>query len=170
VDNFLVENHIVFADKIACQKKKKLPKYIDIEDLKSAAYMGLVKAATKYDNEFGASFTTFAFYRISGEIDDYLRKFHRRAFMSLQQEDGQIDVPEKQKIKSVDFFEKFEKTLSQKMTYVLRSYFYEDKSLKEIGEDLGITESRVSQILTQTKSIIKDNFSGDDLWEELLAA
>lgn len=170
MSNFLVENNINFADKIACQKKKTLPKYIDLDELKSAAYMGLVKAARRYDADFGATFTTFAYYRISGEIEDYLRKFHHRVFLSLQQEEGCLDLPQPKKVNTFGFFEKFEKTLPKKMSIVLKSYFYEDKSLKEIGAELGITESRVSQILTQSKTIIKDNFSGEDLWEELLVA
>ena len=97
MSNFLVENNINFADKIACQKKKTLPKYIDLDELKSAAYMGLVKAARRYDADFGATFTTFAYYRISGEIEDYLRKFHHRVFLSLQQEEGCLDLPQPKK-------------------------------------------------------------------------
>ncbi len=45
------------------------------------------------------------------------------------------------------------KTLSQKEQMVVSLYYYDELTLKEIGQIMGLTESRISQI--HTKSIIK---------------
>jgi RNA polymerase sigma factor for flagellar operon FliA len=45
------------------------------------------------------------------------------------------------------------KTLSEKEQMVVSLYYYDELTLKEIGEVLGLTESRISQI--HTKAIIK---------------
>lgn len=45
------------------------------------------------------------------------------------------------------------KTLTQKEQMVISLYYYEELTLKEIGEIMGLTESRISQI--HTKSIIR---------------
>ena len=66
----LVLNFIPLAHKIAFERARKLPKRITIDELKSAAYMGLVDAASKSD---GSGFSSYASLRINGEITDYLR-------------------------------------------------------------------------------------------------
>jgi RNA polymerase sigma factor FliA len=58
--------------------------------------------------------------------------------------------------------------LPEKQRLVLSLYYYEDLNLKEIGQVLDVTESRVSQLHTQAimklKARLKDNFqSADDL-------
>lgn len=60
-----------FADNTALHYFKKTPRSVNYDELKSAAYMGLVKAASKYDGE--NDFAPYAFCRMSGEIKDYLR-------------------------------------------------------------------------------------------------
>jgi len=52
-----------------------------------------------------------------------------------------------------DFLEKEIASLSDREQKILMLYYYEDLMLKEIGETLGITESRVSQI--HTKALLK---------------
>jgi RNA polymerase sigma factor FliA len=44
------------------------------EDLESAGMMGLIQALDHYSKENGVQFNTFAYYRIRGNIVDYLRK------------------------------------------------------------------------------------------------
>lgn len=60
------------------------------------------------------------------------------------------------------------KSLPEKQRLVLSLYYYEDLNLKEIGQVLDVTESRVSQLHTQAvlklRSKLKDDFySPDDL-------
>ena len=163
--NELIEENVDFASKIAFIFKKKLPKNIDVEDLKSSAYYGLVKAAHRYDDALGV-FTTFAYCRIVGEIKDYLRKFHHRSFLSLEDSGDFVSKT----VKSGDFLEKFQKDLPSDSISILKSYFYDDKSMKEIGESLNLSESRISQVITSCKTIIKENYEKEELWADLYAA
>lgn len=68
------------------------------EDLENTGIMGLLQALNKYDASRGVQFTTFAYYRIRGNIVDYLRSVDelprndrsnygkaRRAINNLQQ-------------------------------------------------------------------------------------
>lgn len=47
-------------------------------------------------------------------------------------------------------------TLDEKKRLVLTLYYYEGMNLKEIGEILGLTESRISQILSEGVSLLRE--------------
>ena len=69
--NDLVIKNLSCADKIAYYKSKRVPRSVHLDELKSAAYMGLFDAACKYDGS--CPFMGYAISRINGEIKDYLR-------------------------------------------------------------------------------------------------
>src|SRR5439155_8319416 len=58
---------------IAARIKDQLPKEIEFDDLVAYGTQGLLEAADRYDGKHGASFTTFAYYRVRGAIFDGLR-------------------------------------------------------------------------------------------------
>lgn len=154
----LVVNYMPLANKIAWAKRKTTPICITIDELKSAAYMGLVEAASRFDPARGVAFGVFARMRIAGEITDYLRTFKWSSKMiSLDFSQVLSDTLE-YKIKEVDFpnefFDKVTKHLSAIERRIIRMYYMEDKSLKEIGLQEGISESRVSQILKKCRQQI----------------
>jgi RNA polymerase sigma factor for flagellar operon FliA len=47
------------------------------EDLVSAGIVGLLQALDSYDNTKNVQFNTFAYYRIRGNVIDYLRKIDK---------------------------------------------------------------------------------------------
>jgi RNA polymerase sigma factor for flagellar operon FliA len=53
--------------------------------------------------------------------------------------------------------------LSEKERTVVTLYFYEDLTLREIGQALGLTEGRISQILKKTLGKLRDFISEDHL-------
>jgi RNA polymerase sigma factor for flagellar operon FliA len=78
----LVIKHIPMAHSIAVQIWRRAPQAMDIEELKSLAYLGLVSAATRWyayceRNEYDSGrvefFTTYATRRMKGSIFDSLR-------------------------------------------------------------------------------------------------
>jgi len=71
----LIILNINLANAIAAKKKRALS-HIHYEDLQSAAYMGLVEAANNYDSNKNDCFQSFAVWRISGAIKDYLREIN----------------------------------------------------------------------------------------------
>ncbi|MCK4445881.1 MAG: FliA/WhiG family RNA polymerase sigma factor [Candidatus Marinimicrobia bacterium] len=189
------------------------------EDLYQYGIVGLLSALEKFQLEFGASFKTFAYKRIYGEVMDAIRKtgtlnrkqakdinriltatgelstalmrdptpvevceeigitedeyYHIQQFAnlnftlsldekvfndgenSLTREDMIADetqippdvVLEKQGIK--EELKKLIKELPERQRLILALYYYEELTLFDIGQVLGISESRVSQILNQ---------------------
>jgi len=160
--NKLIENYLPLANSLAYEKKKSLPKKVDIDDLKSAAYFGLVDAAQKYI-ESKSSFGTYARWRITGEIKDFIRESCRdnsRCSISLDQPDENGNslaesVPQKQEVQTNDFFEETTKKLNDLDKNILSMYYVKDMSMKEIGSKIGVSESRISQILKKSRDKVK---------------
>ncbi len=69
----LVADNLPYVRAIAARIKDQLPKEIEFEDLVAYGTQGLLEAADRYDGKHGASFTTFAYYRVRGAIFDGLR-------------------------------------------------------------------------------------------------
>ena len=69
----IVEYHFL-VEHIAKRLQRRLPNYIDGEDLKSAGYIGLIEAIDRYDEERGVPFRGYAEIRIQGAMLDHLRK------------------------------------------------------------------------------------------------
>lgn len=86
----LVLDHVFFAEQIANNWFKKTPPQIQLDELKSAAYMGLCDAATRHD--YQRDFKAFAAFRIVGEIKDYLRslRWSKSAIVELFAEGFEI--------------------------------------------------------------------------------
>jgi RNA polymerase sigma factor for flagellar operon FliA len=203
------------VSKIALQ----LPPHIDKQDLTSAAMVGLINAADRFDPERGVLFKTFAEQHVRGTILDELRSYdvlsrsmrdkfkrlsrelctlehqlgrnptseevagalgislddyfellddvHVFTFISLDDswegEDGSplclADVlceseakNPQQQVMSMQLAEMLGQaidSLPEKERQAVTLYYNEDLNLKEIGELLGLTESRISQIISQ---------------------
>ena len=58
--------------------------------------------------------------------------------------------------------------LPDRLRTVIRATFFEDRPLKEVADDLGVTESRISQIRTEALKMLRDGLNAN-LDPELLA-
>ncbi len=164
--NALIEQYIPLANKLARQKKKTLPHKITFEELQSAAYMGLVDAASRFDESKGFSFSTFAYWRIIGEMQDYLRELGWGSnkgdlISSLDQEtDEEIllkdTIQSKTESNSEEFLEDITKDLPPIAKEIFFHYYFENMSLKEIGKLYNVSESRISQLIGEFKKTIRD--------------
>lgn len=72
-EQLVLEYHSL-VKKIALHIKRRLPSYIELEDLLQSGFVGLIEARKAYQENMGASFETFASIRIQGAIIDALRK------------------------------------------------------------------------------------------------
>jgi RNA polymerase sigma factor FliA len=82
----LVERHADLVRRIAYHLAGRLPASVEVEDLIQAGMIGLLEAATNFNDGRGATFETYAGIRIRGAMIDALRKLdwaprsvHRRA-------------------------------------------------------------------------------------------
>ena len=69
----LIEQYREYADALALDILRSLPKFVRAEDVTSAARQGLVESVTRFDETRGAQFTTFAYYRIRGAVYDWVK-------------------------------------------------------------------------------------------------
>jgi RNA polymerase sigma factor (sigma-70 family) len=168
----LILNNMNLAERISRSKKRKLSQ-IDYEELKSAAYLGLVEAANKYDPEENPCFPAYAAFRIVGAVQDYLRELSwgsrsrpvKTSDASLYEEEmGATDEASNE-----GFFERFTKQLPAAGKSVMRQYYIEERKIKDIASDLGVHQSRVSQLLSDSRNRLKSYWQGqaDELWAEV---
>lgn len=182
VDTKLVEQYIPLANKLASQKKKTLPRFIDFEDLRSAAYLGLVEAANRFNPNIGICFSTFAYSRINGAMIDYLRNqgwLKRGSACFIVSLDSKTSddscnfgdtIEAKKEVKNQDeILETILFKLEDQAKSVLKHYFIDQLSMKEVGQKIGVTEGRVSQLIKKYKDQIRSNWSEVDFKEELAA-
>jgi RNA polymerase sigma factor for flagellar operon FliA len=69
----LVEQHLSLVQAIAAKLKRTLPRSVEFDDLVGYGTKGLLEAAERFDPTQGATFTTFAYYRIRGAMLDGMR-------------------------------------------------------------------------------------------------
>lgn len=166
----LINTHMSLANRIAGKEKKKLPPKVTYDEVQSAAYLGLVQAAKKYDPENDASFETFASFRIIGAIKDYLREIgwgprnERRSIASLDATtpDGicLADTLEaRAETEEGDIFEKCSTCLSPLARQALKLYYLDGLKMKEVAHRLSLTESRISQIVSESKRELRTVWS-----------
>jgi len=70
----VVLEHLDLVKSIAVGIRRSLPVHADFDDLLQAGMVGLIDAASKYDDEKKNSFATYAKHRIRGAILDSLRQ------------------------------------------------------------------------------------------------
>lgn len=71
----IAEYYVPLVQKVAINVARKLPSSIEVGDLISDGYFGLLDAIQKFDPDKGFKFETYATNRIRGEINDQLRAF-----------------------------------------------------------------------------------------------
>ncbi len=70
----LVERHLDLALRAAKMIYPRVRAHVEFDELVALANSGLVEAAQRYEPDRGASFNTFAWYRVQGAVIDGLRK------------------------------------------------------------------------------------------------
>lgn len=213
--------------RIAHQMMVRLPYSVQIDDIIQAGMMGLLDAASRYDEFHGAQFETYATQRIRGAMLDELREADwlprslrrdmRRieaAISRLQQKLGrspneteiatELEMPlaEYQRLlqesrgaqlvyyedfheeDSDDFFERFEfdsdadplalladerfrteliraiENLPERERMLMGMIYEQEMNLREVGEVLGVSESRVSQLHSQAVARLRGWMKG----------
>ena len=73
-ENQLVEQYLPLVKTIVGRLAMTLPSHLDLEELQSVGTIGLLHAIRNFTPEGGASFETFARFRIRGAVIDELRR------------------------------------------------------------------------------------------------
>jgi RNA polymerase sigma factor for flagellar operon FliA len=222
-----LREHAHLVKRLAHQMMVKLPASVQIDDIIQAGMMGLLDAASRYDEFHGAQFETYATQRIRGAMLDELREADwlprslrrdmRRIEASvtrMQQKLGRppgeaeiaadmgVPLAEYQQMLQAsrgaqlvyyedlhgegqeDFFERFElgddtgpldllqderfrvelaraiENLPERERMVMGMIYEQEMNLREIGEVLGVGESRVSQLHSQAVARLRSWMKG----------
>ncbi|MCX5741504.1 MAG: hypothetical protein NT062_03285, partial [Proteobacteria bacterium] len=70
----LIERHIDIPVRAAKMVFPRVKEHVEFDELVSLGNQGLAEAASRYDPTRGASFSTFAWYRVQGAIIDGIRR------------------------------------------------------------------------------------------------
>lgn len=70
----LVEEHMALVQRLAWHFQGRVGRFVEIEDLLQAGYLGLIKASQRYSVREGVTFAAYAAIRIRGAIIDLLRR------------------------------------------------------------------------------------------------
>jgi len=221
----LILKHMPMVRYLVGRISPQLPPHLDQQDLMSAAVVGLINAADRFDPSRGVLFKTFAEQHIRGTIIDELRSYDvlsrtmrdkykklTRLMVSLEHQLGRNPTSEEvahslgigmdeyysllddvhvfsfislddswdddegnslcltdvlcesnakspqQQVMMMQLTEALGRaidSLPEKDRLVVTLYYNEDLNLKEIGEILGLTESRISQILSQAMARLR---------------
>lgn len=199
----LVQESWPLVRRVALQVASRLPTQVELSDLTQAGFLGLLDAASRYDEAKGVRFSTYAELRIRGSILDGLRELDwvprsvRRRRRELEAAAGRLEArlerapnetelavelglsvsdlgriePVAEMVATTDELDSLVRdphaidphevlahrelfrilvdaidSLTEKERLVMTLYYYEDLTMKGVGEVLGVNESRVSQI------------------------
>jgi RNA polymerase sigma factor (sigma-70 family) len=148
----LVVEFMPFADKIAANKFKKTPPQVQLDELKSAAYLGLCDAATRYDGK--QDFKPLAAIRIIGQIKDYLRSLQRSVKATTIPEDYDIECKAESKSFEDTVDDICENKISSVAKKIFSMYYGQGLTQTEIAEKIDLTPARVCQLIkTNTETL-----------------
>jgi RNA polymerase sigma factor (sigma-70 family) len=150
----LVTDYLPLADKLARHESSKFPNSVSLDEVKSAAYMGLVDAANKFDPDRNVPFGAYARTRIVGEIRDYIRFLLKSSGCSELDEES-CPAPSSDHSATEDFFAFVCDVLGPSDGKIIHMYYVDDRTLGEIGISKGVSESRISQIMKKIHRRLK---------------
>ena len=147
----IILNHLPLAENLALKRSKIIPR-IYLEELISAAYLGLVQAAYTFDSSVGAPFIAHAKTRILGAIKDYLRELQwgsRNAPLKASSSNM-----EEISNSTVDSFSELLDGLDSQAREIIELYYKGGFTQREIGSKMGLNGSRISQIMSRSNKIL----------------
>lgn len=152
----LVLKHIQFAEKLAKSQFRKTPPQVQLDELQSAAYMGLVDAVRRYDGK--SDFESFARLRVVGEMKDYLRSLKwDRNTNKLAAIPENFDVAAEPEPES--FNELLDDVTKNRVSplakSILHMYYGQRLPISQIAAKADLSDARISQLINQNIETIR---------------
>jgi len=176
----LVARHVELARRAAGRIYPRVRGLVSFDELRALANAGLAEAAERYDPGRGATFATFAWYRIHGAIFDGLRRSSQRRAAALPARppprmvslealrdrgfDAAGDAPG-----PADDIDRARRAarlrvaiaqLPDRPRELVTKHYFEGKSLLEAGAELGVSKSWASRLHAQAvdrlRALIED--------------
>ncbi len=163
----------------------------------NCALLGLWEACRRFDPARGVKFWTYAMWRINGFIsdsmrdDDYLSRADRNALkngelvprkVSMEKSDGEGGnifqladanaIDPLRRLSAADLLQRVIQSVPRKLRTVFLLRFADGLSMKEVGKTVGLSESRICQIIGDIQADLQRKFPdmgmGGDSWHTTL--
>ena len=163
-------NETELVQRIAGSLVRHLPSHIERDELIALGYLGMVEAQRRFDPARGVPFSSFAAGRIRGAMLDWLRQLDpvsRDERSRLRSSDAQASVTlvdmthaDERPAPGRGADEELERSelkaqlwralgkLTKRERFVVQRHFFEEQSLRCVGAELGVGESRICQIVS----------------------
>ena len=162
----LVEENLIHYIRLARNKFKS----IDVDLVDGGVHYGLLQAARRYDKNCGVKFQSFATSRVFGAVRDHIRDFdpNRRTINKrikiLYLEDlykvhGWQNSLGSYHPENGGMEDLLPRGLTKLERYIIQKYFYDNLTMAEIGQRVGLTESGVCVIRKRAYGKIKDSIT-----------
>ena len=166
--DILVKEYYPLVRSIA---KKYMNLGVPLDDLEQEGMIGLLEAATKYDDSKGAKFSTYASYWIKKKIIQSLDNESKSSLQSLELDDRVIASGlDTESAATKDDF-KLPAEMPEREKQVLSLLFEKQLTLKEIADELDITRERARQFkekgLRRLRAILGDELYFDKYKDRL---
>ncbi len=166
---------------IAASVARRLPSHVDRDELVSLGALGYAEARVRFDASRGVPFAGFAAMRIRGAILDGLRAVdtlsrgdRKRAKADaaptaprVVNDEAEVDAAVAEQDDAADLLQREEMLeelrvaldkLPERDRYILSRHFFDDVPMRAIGIELGVTESRISQIVSGAVGRLRAQF------------
>lgn len=159
---------------------KRLPRNVQTADLEQAALIGLLDALRRNPDGTGPGYEWYLRCRIRGEIIDELRRQdwagRRRSGkpvpkmvhlddMRDEWEDympGNFESPEEVAIMRLDAAKAWATPIGKRAERIMQASFCRGRKHLNIAADEGVSEARVSQLVTRSLLGMRSHLTGDD--------
>ena len=137
----LVEDHMTLVKRLAWHFQGRAGRFIELDDLMQAGYLGLVDASQRYSTREGVTFAAYAAIRVRGSIIDCLRRNSNlcRTTISMQQKvraaERDLEMEHQRAPTPEELSEKMEMTLEELQNSQARFQASRVKSLDEVYTD-----------------------------------
>ena len=176
--NRLVSFYLPWVKQLAFKKASKLPDSVDWHDLYQDGSMALLDCIQRYDKGRGVKFYAFSSRRINGAFADGLRNMdwvprlartRKEPTVLMQQvkplyndnndEKPELSHPATCDRNAAEWRDEVRRALrglrkDERLAMIL--YFLDGRTMNEVGESLGLSESRVSQIISRTIAFLRN--------------
>lgn len=177
----LINNNINLAYKVAWDYNIKLSGCVDLEELQSLCFLGLVKASRTFDRTKNFEFSTYAYTVMRNEIIHYFNKFKKHTQdLSLSQEISDDRYLEDILSDNFNVEDEAAKNIKIELLYKFINELDDfDKSIlmyslngltnKQIGLKLGKSEAYIGdkyrKAINKLRYKFYRNIGGDNEWE-----
>jgi RNA polymerase sigma factor for flagellar operon FliA len=172
---------MTLVKQIAASVARRLPSHIDRDELVSLGALGWAEARARFDQSRGVPFAGYAATRIRGAILDGLRAVdtlsrgdRKRAKADpsptaprIVNDPATVDAAVADEADASEVLQHVQmqkelgaalEQLPARDRYILKRHFFDDVPMRAIGVELGVTESRISQIVSGAIAKLRQKF------------